>query len=70
MPNVVESFLKVNAVVEEVTLWLHVFFNDDYAVANLSYCAPAISESSLRLGQQFHCLTFQSIMHDFAGMSD
>ncbi|KAH3866016.1 hypothetical protein DPMN_029067 [Dreissena polymorpha] len=58
MPHAVESFLKVNKVVKQVTLLLQVFFNYDYAVDDLFHCAPSSSESSLLIGQQFLGFTF------------
>ncbi|KAH3808084.1 hypothetical protein DPMN_136434 [Dreissena polymorpha] len=50
MPHAVESFLKVYDVVEEVTLVLQVYLNDDSAVDYLFHCAPSSSDSSLLLG--------------------
>ncbi|KAH3691908.1 hypothetical protein DPMN_192451 [Dreissena polymorpha] len=47
MPHAVESFLKVNEVVEEFTMVLQLFFNNNSAVENLFQCAPPSSESSL-----------------------
>ncbi|KAH3860575.1 hypothetical protein DPMN_023482 [Dreissena polymorpha] len=51
MPHAVESFLKVNEVVEEFISVLQVFLNDDTAVDNLCHCAPPSSESSLLFDQ-------------------
>ncbi|KAH3822284.1 hypothetical protein DPMN_124058 [Dreissena polymorpha] len=64
MPHAVESFLQVNAVVEEVMLVLQVLFNDDSAVEDPFHCAPPSSESSLLLSQQLLGITIQSIKDD------
>ena len=61
MTHTVESFLKVNKVVEVVTFVYKMFFKDFSAVEDQIQCAPPSSESSLLLGQQFLGLTFQSI---------
>ncbi|KAH3721467.1 hypothetical protein DPMN_064394 [Dreissena polymorpha] len=47
------AFFKVNEVVEELTLVLHVILNDDSAAEDLFHCVPFNSESSLLFGQQF-----------------
>ncbi|KAH3789608.1 hypothetical protein DPMN_167793 [Dreissena polymorpha] len=59
MPHAVESILKVNEVVEELTLVLHVFLNDNSAVEDMFHCVPPSFESSLLFGHQFISLTFQ-----------
>ncbi|KAH3887365.1 hypothetical protein DPMN_011381 [Dreissena polymorpha] len=65
---------KFNEVVEEATLVLQVFLNNESAVEDLFYCAPPCSKSSRLFGQQFHGHTFQSIKddakHDFAETAD
>ncbi|KAH3786342.1 hypothetical protein DPMN_164449 [Dreissena polymorpha] len=57
MPDAVESFPKVNKFVDELTLVLQLFLNDDSAVEDLFHFAPPSSESSLLFGQQFLSLT-------------
>ncbi|KAH3815051.1 hypothetical protein DPMN_143570 [Dreissena polymorpha] len=59
-----DIFLKVNEVVEEVTLVLQVFLDDYCAVEDLLHCTPPSSECSLPFGQQFLSLNFQSIKDD------
>ncbi|KAH3819288.1 hypothetical protein DPMN_121022 [Dreissena polymorpha] len=59
MPHAVESFLQVTEAVEELTLVLQVFPNDDSAVEDLFHCAPPSSESTLHFDQQFTGYTFQ-----------
>ncbi|KAH3856319.1 hypothetical protein DPMN_098905 [Dreissena polymorpha] len=57
MQQAVERFLKVDKVVEYLTLALKVFLNDDSAVEDLFHC----SESSIIFRQQFLGFTFQSV---------
>ncbi|KAH3786349.1 hypothetical protein DPMN_164456 [Dreissena polymorpha] len=45
MPHAIESFRKGNEVMEELTLVLQMFLNDDSAVEDLLHCAPSSSES-------------------------
>ncbi|KAH3821412.1 hypothetical protein DPMN_123176 [Dreissena polymorpha] len=47
MPHAAESIFKINEVVEELTLVLEVFLNDDSAVEDLFYFAPPSSETNL-----------------------
>ncbi|KAH3768232.1 hypothetical protein DPMN_169444 [Dreissena polymorpha] len=53
MPHAVESFLKVNEVVEELALVWQLFLNDDSAVEDLFHFAPPSFESSILFNLQF-----------------
>ncbi|KAH3784596.1 hypothetical protein DPMN_162556 [Dreissena polymorpha] len=64
MPHVVEHFLKVDKVGEDLTLVLQVFLNNHSAVEDQLYCVTAKSESSLVLRQQSIGLSFQSVKND------
>ncbi|KAH3880580.1 hypothetical protein DPMN_004497 [Dreissena polymorpha] len=64
MQHANESFLKINEVVEELTLVLQMFPNDACAAVDLFHCAPPSTEFSLLFGQQFLGLIFQSITND------
>ncbi|KAH3769266.1 hypothetical protein DPMN_170516 [Dreissena polymorpha] len=64
MPHAVKSCLKVNQVVLELLLVLHVFLNDDSAVEDLFHCAPLSSESRLLFGKKCLGHTFQSTEDD------
>ena len=64
MPHTVESFLKVNEVVDELTLVLQVLLNDDSAVEDLFHCASPSSKSCLLFDQLFLGLTLQLIKDD------
>ncbi|KAH3849813.1 hypothetical protein DPMN_092217 [Dreissena polymorpha] len=56
MSHAVKSVFEVVAVVEELTLELHVFFNGDFAVEDMFHCASPSFKCSLLFHQQYLCL--------------
>ncbi|KAH3781175.1 hypothetical protein DPMN_159001 [Dreissena polymorpha] len=64
MPRAVESFLKVDKVVKELTLVLQLFLNDDSATGDLFHCTKPNSESILLFDWLFLGLTFKLIVDD------
>ena len=64
MPYSVEGLLEINEVVEQITLVLEVFFNEDPAVKYLLHRTPASSEPRLLLRKQLLGLRLQAIQYD------
>ncbi|KAH3754006.1 hypothetical protein DPMN_188664 [Dreissena polymorpha] len=60
MPHAVEISLEVDEDVEDLTLVLHIFLNDDSAVEALFKCDLPSFEPSPFFHQQFLWLNFES----------